>query len=309
MIKIPSLHILLTICLLLISTNVLAGCATQQVVVQVLGSGGPEMNDKRASSAYLVWMDDQARVLVDFGGGASLRFEQSGASINDLDAVLFSHFHVDHSADFPALVKASFFSGRERDLPVMGPSGNRLLPGPVGFLSALFGRPDSAYPYLSEYLSTSDNADYHLKPVTIDKAGGISRRIVLRPGVSVQAVPVYHGPLPALAWRVDVGNCSVVFSGDMNNTRHTLAKLAKGADILIAHNAIPEGSTGVARNLHMPPSEIGRIAAKAGVKKLVLSHRMLRTLGQEAETLKNIQQFYAGPVEFADDLDRFEIQR
>ena len=73
----------------------------------------------------------------------------------------------------------------------------------------------------------------------------------------------------------------------------------------MAHNAIPEGTVGVARYLHMPPSVIGRIAHDAGVKQLVLSHRMLRTLGRETETLDLIKKRYTGPVEFANDLDCF----
>ena len=36
----------------------------------------------------------------------------------------------------------------------------------------------------------------------------------------------------------------------MNNDNDTLATLAKQADILVVHHAIPEGLTGVARNLH-----------------------------------------------------------
>ena len=58
----------------------------------------------------------------------------------------------------------------------------------------------------------------------------------------------------------------------------------------------------------MPPSEIGRIADEAGVDELVLSHRMLRTLGYEQETERQIRRFYAGPLRFADDLDRFPVR-
>jgi hypothetical protein len=54
-------------------------CGGAGVSVQVLGSGGPELQDKRASSSYLVWQDGQARVLVDAGGGSALRFGESGA--------------------------------------------------------------------------------------------------------------------------------------------------------------------------------------------------------------------------------------
>jgi ribonuclease BN (tRNA processing enzyme) len=68
---------------------------------------------------------------------------------------------------------------------------------------------------------------------------------------------------------------------------------------------VPEAASGVERDLHMPPSVIGGIAQQAKVKQLVLSHRMLRTLGKEEETLAAIRQRYAGPVQFANDLDCF----
>jgi len=58
----------------------------------------------------------------------------------------------------------------------------------------------------------------------------------------------------------------------------------------------------------MPPSVIGQIAAEAHVKKLVLSHRMLRTLGKEDQTLSEIRKRYSGPVEFANDLDCYPIK-
>jgi ribonuclease BN (tRNA processing enzyme) len=68
----------------------------------------------------------------------------------------------------------------------------------------------------------------------------------------------------------------------MNGKGGGLELLAHGADILIAHNAVPEDSGDrVARALHMPPSVIGRIAQQAGVKRVALSHRMLRTRGRE----------------------------
>ena len=97
-----------------------------------------------------------------------------------------------------------------------------------------------------------------------------------------------------------------MFSGDTNGDNGNLEQLAKGADLFVAHNAIPEGERGAARQLHMPPSVIGRIAATAGVRQLILSHRMLRTLGRESETRAVIARVYSGPVTFADDLDCFQ---
>ena len=98
---------------------------------------------------------------------------------------------------------------------------------------------------------------------------------------------------------------SIVFSGDGNGDNGNLELLARDADLFVAHNAIPEGETGAARQLHLPPSVIARIAHAAGVKRIVLSHRMLRTLGREAETLAVIARVYSGPVTLADDLDCF----
>jgi ribonuclease BN (tRNA processing enzyme) len=41
--------------------------------------------------------------------------------MQDLDAILFSHLHIDHAADFPTLIKSSYFEERTRALPVFGP--------------------------------------------------------------------------------------------------------------------------------------------------------------------------------------------
>src|SRR5499427_5655152 len=114
-------------------------CGAQGVAVQVLGSGGPELQDKRASSSYLIWENGQARVLVDAGGGSALRFGESGAQMSQLDAILFTHFHVDHSGDFAALVKSSWFEDRTRPLPVYGPPGNDFMPSTTEFVHDLFG--------------------------------------------------------------------------------------------------------------------------------------------------------------------------
>ena len=98
-----------------------------------------------------------------------------------------------------------------------------------------------------------------------------------------------------------------MFSGDTNGEGAGLVQLAKDADLFIAHNAVPEGATGIERRLHMPPSVIGQIAQEAHVKRLVLSHRMLRTLGREEQSQSEIRKTYSGPVAFANDLDCFPV--
>jgi ribonuclease BN (tRNA processing enzyme) len=280
-------------------------CTRQGVEVQVLGSGGPEVGDKRASSSYLIWRDGHARVLVDAGGGAALRFGESGAQMEDVDVILFSHLHIDHTADFPALLKSSYFGDRKRPLPVYGPAGNDGFPATSAFVTGLFDPSHGVYRYLGDFLRGSDDG-YQLRTRDVRPAPAEMRKVFDANGITALAASVVHGTVPALAWRVEVDRRVVVFSGDTNGDDAVLRQLARNADLFIAHNAVPEGITGAPRALHMPPSVIGQIARSAAVKRLVLSHRMLRTLGREDETRKFIAASYSGPLAFADDLDCFQ---
>jgi len=296
--------------LLFISLNVQAnraesGCGNQGVWLQVLGSGGPEINDKRASSSYLVWLNGHARVLVDTGSGSSFNFEQSGADFSDVRTILYSHYHVDHSADLPAYIKASFFIDRQNDLPIYGPSSNSFMPDSAQFVHALMASPAGAFKYLDDFLDDSRANGYRIIAHTLDTGKHIKQLGYADSTMRTTAIPVHHGPVPALAWRLQIAGKVIVFSGDMNGDYRTLPVLAKGADMLVAHNAVPEEATGIARNLHMPPSVIGDIAAQAKVKQLVMSHRMLRTLGKEKQSLRYIRKKYKNSVTFADDMDCF----
>jgi len=289
----------------------ITACATADCTIesnirlQVLGSGGPEITDQRASSGYLIWRGDKAVVMVDAGSGTAFNFEKSGANITDLQAVLFTHFHVDHSVDFPTLIKASYFTDRKEDLRVLGPAGNARMPSATAYVESALGEQGS-YRYLSNYVSEDGSAPYKVRVTDVPLSPRKKNTYMLDSGIQLSAVPVEHGPLPAVAWRVEMDGCSISFSGDMNNRYGTLARLAESSDLLVANNVIPQEASGAARFLHMPPSEIGLIASQAEVKQLVLSHRMQRTLGREMETVLEIRKLYSGPVYFANDLDQYE---
>jgi len=281
-------------------------CGAASVALQVLGSGGPEVEDKRASTSYLIWENGRARVVVDAGGGSALRFGESGARMAQVDVFLFSHFHIDHSSDFPALVFSSWFGDRKRPLPVFGPSGNKFMPSTTEFVHDLFSDPHGAWRYLSDMVEPNPEGTYELQPHNV--APSSTPVLVFRNAdMAVYAVSVVHGAFPALAWRVEIGGKRIVFSGDTDGEGEGLTQLASNADIFVAHNAVPEGAMGVERRLHMPPSVIGTIAANAHVKQLVLSHRMLRTLGKEDQTRTEIERRFSGPVRFANDLDCFPL--
>ena len=250
--------------------------ACHNVSVQILGSGGPELDDGRTSSAYVVWVDDKARVLVDAGSGSSVQFGASGASFESLNVILLSHLHTDHSADLPSFVKGGYFTERENNLKVMGPEGNDIMPSTSDYVSLLIGK-DGAFKYLSSY-TIEGRDDYtifteNIGTTTFEQP--FKRNV--NDSVSVEAITVNHGPIPALAWKVKANGCEAVFSGDTNDKQGNLARFAKNADLLILHNAISDDAGQVAKNLHMTPAQIIDIAAQSNAKQIVLSHIMKRS--------------------------------
>jgi len=265
-----------------------------QISIQVLGSGGPESGE-RASASYLVKQDGKARVLIDFGGGAFLRFAQAKAKIEDLELILLTHLHIDHVAGLPALMKAGYFSERTETLNVLGPKGNEYFPGLKEYLQLQFG-PKGAYRYMSDILS-SESESFSLLSYEVG-----SKKNMLFKSLKVAAIPVNHGIVPTLAYKVELDGKSIVFSGDTTAQSEALETLSKDVDILIAHHAISAEACRFAKGLHMTPQRIAEVAALAKPKRLLLSHRMKRTLGSERQSETIIRQGYKGKLIWAEDL-------
>lgn len=286
-------------------------CPPTGVQLQILGSGGTDLNHERAGSSYLIWADGRARVLVDIGHGAAARFAQSGARLQDLGVILLTHMHADHTADLPALVQASVLAQRREMLPLYGPTGNRYAPSAVTFVRTLFDNTRGAWRHLGDVLSPMTRDGFKLSPHEVRQR---PRSLAARrddndspieigvDGMQIAAAPVVHGAYPALAWRVRIDGKTIVFTGDMNGAGDTLARFAQGADMLVASHAIEEGTGQLERFLYMPPSVIGNVAAAGAVRQLVLVHRDARTLGRETDSTQHIRKRYQGPVGFADDL-------
>ncbi|MFT5676020.1 MAG: ribonuclease BN (tRNA processing enzyme) [Paraglaciecola sp.] len=281
-------------------------CQSDKVELQVLGSGGPEIDDGRASSSYIIWYQDKAKVIVDAGPGSSINFGLVEADFADLEAILLTHLHVDHSADLPAFVKGSYFSDRNKPLHVLGPAANALMPSTSVFLERLFGS-EGAFVYLSDFLSGARGANFKISSIDVPLLRDKIHTYPISDDVSLQSIFVHHGPVAAVAWRVNIAGCSISFSGDMSNRYQALGKLAMGSDLLVINNAIPEKAQGIARNLHMPPSEIGKIAKQANVQKVLLSHFMKRTIHTQSQTLDIIGKFFDGNVILAEDLKRVSL--
>jgi ribonuclease BN (tRNA processing enzyme) len=277
-------------------------CGATPVVVQILGSGGPRINPSRASSSYLLWVDGQARILVDMGGGAQRRFGESRAKLEDLWMVGISHLHPDHVSDLPALLWLSH-EVRKEPLKIFGPSGNNAAPDFATFLNRLFDEKAGAFPVLGSALGGS-NGGGGVRPDTgrvvagsvrldvgvIDAAKAGPSLVFQHDGTTVTAQGIPHGNMPTLAYRVQTGNVSVVFSSDQNGTDSKFVEFAKGANVLIMHLAVAPGA---GSPLHATPEVVGRIAKEAAVGQLIVSHFGLFNVD---EAIADLRKAYSGPL-------------
>ena len=124
--------------------------------------------------------------------------------------------------------------------------------------------------------------------------------------------------------RFDTPDRSIVVTGD-SGPSDAIAKLAKGADILVSEVIDPAGALALSASRfhfspaqmaplvrhmskeHLTPEEIGKIANRAGVKMVVLTHF---SPGFDTETdmrryTAGVRLFFKGPVVAGRDLDEF----
>jgi ribonuclease BN (tRNA processing enzyme) len=273
-------------------------CLGDPVAVQILGSGGPRINSERASTGYLLWVGDKARVLLDIGGGAFFRFGESKAQLSDLSMIAISHLHPDHVSDLPALLWTSNQS-RQYPLPVFGPSGNDAAPAFPTFLARLFDDKTGAFQVLAPALGGASPAvggSVRLKVSVVDATKAEPSTVFDEEGLTVTAFGIPHGNIPTLAYRVHTHNLTVVFSSDQTGTNPRFVEFAKEANLLIMHLMVGAGGTSP---LHAAPSVVGRIAHDAGVGRLIVSH-----IGQFDldAAIAELKKSYTGPLTIGSDL-------
>lgn len=269
-------------------------CETTGTSVQVLGSGGPRINPDRASTSYLVWVAGVPRILLDVGGGAFLRFGQAGGRLEDLSLIAISHLHPDHVSDLPALLWLSNLA-RQHPLPIAGPSGGDVTPDFPIFLQRLFDEKAGAFPLLGATLRGA-GLGVPLSIVRVDAASPAPLGVLEQAGISVTALPVPHGNIPTLAYKVRVGGATIVFGSDQTGTSAAFVEFARGADLLVMHLTIGARES---HPLHAAPAVVGQVARDANARRLVLSH-----IGQfdlDAAVVE-VKRRYSGTVIVGTDL-------
>jgi len=286
---------------------ILAGAAQAgSLELVVLGSGGPRPFG-RAGSSYIVEVNGTPRILVDAGPGAFVRIGEMKIDLDHVDTVLLTHLHIDHSGDLPGFFKARTLTAQAPSIRfnVFGPVGGGAFPSTSRFLQLLFEK-GGAWEYQKTFGAEEEIRGVDL-PVDLESP---ERRILDADGLRVTAVATHHGDCPSVAYRVDYGSQSIVFSGDMDATAlPNLVHLAKGCSLLVFHCAVldPPGSPAQLYALHTPPRRIGEAARDAAVHRLVLSHIAPDVEGASRSVLQSIRASYKGPVQFAHDRIRVVV--
>src|SRR5215471_1191386 len=236
--------------------------------------GGPRVSNAGRRNASTLLLINETPYVVDCGYGVSAQLLAAGVALDKVRYIFITHHHSDHNLEYGALV----YNVWSTDLPIRidayGP------PGLERMTRAFF-----------EY------SKFDIDTRIVDEGRPDPRQFVFahdfdRPGVVLQnddvkvsAGLVLHPPIKqAYAYRFDAKDRSVVISGDTTYAPE-LAEFARGADVLV-HEVmyLPAVETYLKRAptatrlrehllaSHSTPEDAGKVAARAGVKTLVLSH-------------------------------------
>ena len=131
--------------------------------------------------------------------------------------------------------------------------------------------------------------------------------VTLRGGARLSTFLVDHEPAGggARGCLVEQGGTRLVYSGDTRPTER-LIEAARGADILIHESGgLDANAAEVHRPGHSTAGDAGRVAAAAGVRRLILTHLPSDPLA--APMLDEARAAFGGPVDLAADLALIDI--
>ena len=277
---------------------------SDSTIVITLGTGTPVPNPERAGPATAVVVGRRV-FLFDAGAGVMRRISAAGLPIDGVTAAFITHLHSDHTLGLPDLILTSWVMGRSAPMRLTGPPGLRRM---VDHLIAAWAE-DTVVRVKG--LERGRPGGYRVD--TREVTGGV---VFDSGGVKVTAVRVPHGEWKyAFAYRVDTPDRKILISGD---TRYSdvIAQAAQDVDVLV-HEVYAETRIATEnrpggelwpqylREVHTSDVELGRLAARASPKLLLLSH-VLFMGASEQEVLDGIRRGgFAGRVVIAKDLVRY----
>ena len=244
--------------------------------VVLLGTGYPRPYPDRAGPSTAIVINGKY-FIVDAGRAVVLRLSALQQPMPPIAAVFLTHLHSDHTTGLPDPFNTSWVMGRKQPLQLYGPRGTQEM---VDGLLKFYAEDIHIRRDLVEKLEPKGaEIDVHI----VDEGA-----VYKDDRVTITAFAVDHRPVePAFGYRFESGGKIAVISGDTAPSDN-LVKFARGADILVHEVYMPgyfartrsvemtRGDTAeVTRRLgryHTDANQVGKIAAAAGVKKLVLTH-------------------------------------
>ena len=236
--------------------------------------GGPRVGEAGRSNPSTLILINDVPYVVDCGYGVSRQLIKAGIALNRVRYVFITHHHSDHNLEYGPLFYNAWITGLPVRFDAYGPIGLEKLTRAF-FAYQKFDIdiriPDEGRPDPRKLLRVHE----------FDHAG----LVMQNEDVRVTSLRVQHPPITqSYAFRFDAKDRSVVISGDTAYLP-ALAEFAKAADVLVHEVMYLPGIEALLRRLpnagrlrqhlmaaHTVSEDVGRVAAQAGVKTLVLSH-------------------------------------
>jgi ribonuclease BN (tRNA processing enzyme) len=279
--------------------------AKRRTRIVFLGTkGGPRVETGRSNPANLIEING-TRIVLDCGMGVSHQLAEAKVPLTTVQYILIGHHHSDHNLEYGNLVYNAWASGLSTPIHSFGPKGLQEMTKAFWELNrfdvetriADEGRPDPR-----KLLIAKD----------IDADG----EILKTDDFTITAFRTPHPPISDnFAYKFTTPDGVIVFSSD-TEYNPKLAEFAKGADVLV-HEAlylpfvdklvarVKNGAT-LGKHLlasHTSTQDVGKIAAAAGVKLLVLSHLVPGDIDVTDDLwIAGIRENYSGKVIVARDL-------
>ncbi|HET8578694.1 MAG TPA: MBL fold metallo-hydrolase [Methylomirabilota bacterium] len=218
-----------------------------------LGTSGAVPSIERDTTS-LVFVGQGQSVLVDCGGSPVQKLLHAKVDPMSLARVIITHIHPDHAYGLPSLIQNLFLLGRTAPL---GVSCREEHVEPLRRLLGLFDLLDRPAMFPIGFDAVPARESVHVAET---------------PSFTITGSPNAHGRMPNLALRFDVRETgqAVVYSSDTEPC-DAVAALARGADTLIHEATFAERGRG-RFGAHSTAGDAGVTAARAGVRRLILTH-------------------------------------
>jgi len=241
--------------------------------IKLLGTGVGIPQPERSQSSLVI--QNELPLLFDCGAGTLLRLSEAGINIRDIDTIILSHLHLDHTLDILALANARYLL-QLNGLEVYGPTGTDLWVRTM----------HNAYPYL-------EKIQFHVQELRPQES-------ILLKGLMITTEETIHS-VPALGFRIESDHKAAVYSGDTEPSSK-IARMAEGADLLIHECSFPEPFK---VTNHTTSIKLGSLLRD--VHRVVLTHLYPETQGLEHEMALDFQKVSGIHADIGRDLQTIVV--